>query len=67
MRVGGGRGRRTFEFVRAGASSWGGPRYGVGGASVDMQGGGIVVGDGGSGQCGWRGEADCVAAVRQTR
>lgn len=28
MRVGGRRGRRTFEFVGTGASSWGGPLFG---------------------------------------
>lgn len=53
----------TFEFVRAGASSWGGPCYSMGGASMDVQGRGVVVGDGGSGQRGWRGEAHCVAAI----
>lgn len=63
MRVGGGWGRWTFEFVGAGASSWGGPRYGVRGASVDVQGGGVVVGDGSSGQRRWRSEANCVAAI----
>lgn len=38
-------------------------RYGVGGAAVDVQGGGVVVGDGRSGQRGRRGEAHRVAAV----
>lgn len=38
-------------------------RDGVRGASVDVQGGGVVVGDSSSGQRGWGGEADCVAAV----
>ena len=38
-------------------------RYGVRGASVDVQGRGVVVGNGSSGQCCWRGEANCVAAI----
>lgn len=38
-------------------------RDGVRGASVDVQGGGVVVGDSSSGQRGWGGEADRVAAV----
>lgn len=38
-------------------------RYGVRGAPVDVQGRGVVVGDGSSGQGRWRGEANCVAAV----
>lgn len=38
-------------------------RYGMGGASVDVQGRGVIVGDGSSGQCSWRGEAHCVAAI----
>ena len=38
-------------------------RYGVRGASVDVQGRGVVVGNGNSGQCCWRGEANCVAAI----
>lgn len=63
VRVGGGGGRWTFEFVGAVASSWRGPRYGVRGAPVDEQGGGVVVGDGGSGQCGRRSEAHSVAAI----
>lgn len=41
-------------------------RYGVRGAPVDVQGGGVVVGDGGSGQRRWRGEANRVAAVGET-
>lgn len=41
-------------------------RYGVRGASVDVQGGGVVVGNGSSGQCCWRGEANCVAAIWET-
>lgn len=40
--------------------------YGVGGAAVDVQGGGVVVGDGSSGQGCWRGEANHVAAVGET-
>lgn len=60
-----GRGGRcwTFEFVRAGASSRGGPGYGMRGASMDVQGGRVVVGNGSSGQCGRRSEANCVTAV----
>lgn len=38
-------------------------RYCVRGASVDVKGRGVVVGDGSSGQCCWRGEANCVAAI----
>ena len=38
-------------------------RYGVRGTSMDVQGRGVVVGDGSSGQCCWRGKANCVAAV----
>lgn len=38
-------------------------RYGVRGASVDVQGRGVIVRDGSSGQCSWRGEANCVAAI----
>lgn len=38
-------------------------RYGVRGASVDVQGRGVVVGNGSSGQCSWGGKANCVAAV----
>lgn len=41
-------------------------RDGVRGASVDVQGGGVVVGDSSSGQRGWGGEADRVAAVWET-
>ena len=41
-------------------------RYGVGGASVDVEGWRVVVGDAGSGQGGRGSEAHCVAAVRQT-
>lgn len=41
-------------------------RYSVRGASVYVQGRGVVVGDGSSGQCGWRGKANCVAAVWET-
>lgn len=33
---------------------------------MDVQGGGVVMGDGSSGQGCWRGEADCVTAVRET-
>lgn len=40
--------------------------YGVGGAAVDVQDGGVVVGDGSSGQGCWRGEANRVAAVGET-
>lgn len=38
-------------------------RYSVRGTSVDVQGRGVVVGDGSSRQCRWRGEANCVAAI----
>lgn len=37
--------------------------YGMRGASVDVQGGGVVVGNGSSGQRCWRGEADCVSPI----
>lgn len=37
--------------------------YGMRGASVDVQGRSIVVGDCSSGQCGWRSEANCVTAI----
>lgn len=39
---------------------------GVGGRSVDVQGRGVVVRDGSSGQRGWRGEANGVTAIGQT-
>ena len=41
-------------------------RYGVGGASMDVKGWRVVVGNAGSGQGGRGSEAHCVAAVRQT-
>lgn len=67
MRVGRGRRSWTFELVRTGASSWGGPGYGMRGASMDVQGGGVVVGNGSSGQCCWRGEANSVCSIREPR